>query len=279
MYFHKHYELTKIFKHAMTKIFFILIFIPFTLFSQQKEEPIDADRPDQTESPTISAFMRPQLELGYYYEKTFDDTYFQETNTLHPSGLLRFAFAEDAELRLYVNFRSRHTHQTSNVSLEIYDSKELGVMPVTLGTKIKVFKHKKLIPETSVLFDLSIGSWASKDFRTDEVNPTLTLCFQNNFKKLAVTYNLGASMTDQLSTLFSFYTMNISYPIIKRLSLYGEIFGTYTRHGEPDNRIDGGFTFIIGKDIQIDAMAGKGLGKYLPVYFFSAGISFRLPKI
>jgi hypothetical protein len=73
--------------------------------------------------------------------------------------------------------------------------------------------------------------------------------------------------------------LNISYPIIKRLSVYGEVFGTYTRHSEPDNRIDGGFTFLIGKDIQIDAMAGKGLSDYLPKYFFSAGISFRLPKI
>jgi hypothetical protein len=262
----------------MTKIFFILIFIPITSFSQQKEEPIDADRPDQTQSPTISVFMRPQLELGYYYEKTSDDTYDKETNMLHPAGLLRLAFAEDAELRLYVNFRNQTITTKYGNSLPEEHTK-LGITPVTLGTKIKVFKHKKLIPETSVLFDVSIGSWASHDFRTDEVNPTLTLCFQNNFKKLSVTYNLGVSMTDQLSNLYSFYTMNIAYPVIKRLSVYGEVFGTYTRHGEPDNRIDGGLLFLIGKDIQIDAMAGKGLGEHLPVYFFSAGISFRLPKI
>lgn len=265
----------------MSKIIFILIltFLPVNLYSQQKEEPIDADRPDQTESPTISALWRPQFELGYYYEKTFDDTYYTETNMLHPAGLLRLAFAEDAELRLYVNFRKQNIRTSSNVSLEITDETKLGLMPVTLGTKIKVFKHKKLIPETSVLFDLSIGSWASKDFKTDEVNPTLTLCFQNNFKKLSVTYNLGLSMTDQLGNMYNFYTLNISYQIIKRLSLYGEVFGTYNKHSAPDNRIDGGLTLLIGKDIQIDAMAGKGLSDYLPKYFFSAGISFRLPKI
>jgi hypothetical protein len=263
----------------MRKIFFILIFIPITIFSQQKESLIDADRPDQTESPTISAFMRPQIELGYYYERTSEGTYFTETNMLYPAALLRLGVAEDAELRMYVNIRNLKFEQTGGVPGIASTTSTTGLMPIAFGTKLKVFKHKKLIPEISVLFDISVGSWASKVFKTDEVNPTLTMLFQNKFKQLSVTYNLGLAMTNQLENTFEFYTFNLSYSITKRLQIFGEVFGTYTKHGLPDNRFDGGLSFIIGKDIQIDAMGGKGIGEHLPVYFFSAGISFRLPKI
>lgn len=114
----------------MRKIIFIFL---LTIYSNLKaQESIQTDRPDQTESTSITPTNLLQIETGLFFEKNSD----QSTNYSHPTVLWKYGINENFELRMVTEFNS-----------ENFENKKMtGIAPLTFGFKAKLLKENKIIP-------------------------------------------------------------------------------------------------------------------------------------
>ena len=96
---------------------FSLLFLSLYCYSQETE-PIQTDRPDQTETPAIVPKGMFQVETGFSFQKNNKNN---NTNTL-PSTLWKYGVNENFELRLITEF----------VSDKIEDRTVSGLNPIFL---------------------------------------------------------------------------------------------------------------------------------------------------
>ena len=136
----------------MKKIVFILCVIGITKI-QAQNEPIQCDRPDQTETPSIVPKGMFQVEMGFTFQK---NDKISNTNSL-PSVLWKYGVNENFELRLITEF----------VSEKINDEKSSGLTPVLIGFKVKLCEEKGIIPKTSFIGHVEVSSrsltWALRE--------------------------------------------------------------------------------------------------------------------
>src|SRR5690606_26159678 len=117
----------------MRKIIFIFL---LTIYSNLKaQESIQTDRPDQTESTSITPTNFLQIETGLFFEKNSD----QSTNYSHPTVLWKYGINENFELRMVTEFNSENFE----------NKKMIGIAPLTFGFKAKLLKENKIIPNIS----------------------------------------------------------------------------------------------------------------------------------
>lgn len=117
----------------MKKIILIIIWIPFLTFSQEIE-PIQTDRPDQTETPYLVPKKMFQVENGFSFQKNNVNS---KTLTL-PSSLWKYGVNDNFELRLITEFLIDKN----------FDSEISGLNPVLVGCKIKIAEEKGIFPKT-----------------------------------------------------------------------------------------------------------------------------------
>ena len=118
------------------KALFSLLFLSLSFYAQETE-PIQTDRPDQTETPAIVPKGMFQVETGFSFQKNKQNN---NTNTL-PSTLWKYGVNENFELRLITEF----------ISEKIEDRTFSGLNPILLGCKIKISDEKGIFPKTSFI--------------------------------------------------------------------------------------------------------------------------------
>lgn len=127
----------------MSKNYFMRIKLLLFLFFQtaivtaQQIEPIQADRPDQTETPYLVPTGMLQVETGFSFQK---NDAFSNTNAL-PSTLWKYGLNDNFELRLITSFTSEN-NQNETIS---------GINPILIGCKIKIVMKKDLFQKHHLL--------------------------------------------------------------------------------------------------------------------------------
>ena len=193
------------------KIYLIILFISVNVFAQNIE-PIQADRPDQTETPAIVPKGMFQVESGFTFQKNDG---FSQTNSL-PTVLWKYGINENFELRLITEFIDE---KTNNESI-------LGLNPVIIGCKIKIADEKGIVPKTSFIGHISIPKLATSSFKTDFFAPELRIVMQHSLsEKLSLSYNLGAEWDGFSPEPTFIYTLTSGYLISQKLGFYAEFFG------------------------------------------------------
>jgi hypothetical protein len=76
------------------------------------------------------------------------------------------------------------------------------------------------------------------------------------------------------------YTLVISGPLSPRLSAFAETFGAVPVGSERPGRVslDGGFTYLLRENLQLDISGGVGLDADADDWFLGAGASVRVPR-
>src|SRR4051794_18600357 len=113
--------------------FRIVLLLSF-FFSQSalaQIEPLEADRPDQTESPSTVLKKHLQFETGIVFEK--DNLESTETNSFTlPTLLVKYGVGENLELRLIVEnafVETKDAYKQSNIK---------GISPIEAGLKLHI---------------------------------------------------------------------------------------------------------------------------------------------
>lgn len=240
---------------------FFLLFLSFRL-SAQELPTIQTDRPDQTESPFLVPARHLQVEAGFLFEQTDKDN----TSYDHPSLLIKYGVNEYFELRFIPEYVTQHT-STKKLS---------GVSPVTFGMKIKMAEEKGILPQVGFIGHI-ISNIASKGLKSTWFAPAFRFTLQNTITPaLSLGYNFGMEWNGETPEPAYIYTLSLAFSLTEKLGAYTEAYGFLSRYTRPDHRVDGGFTYLLKKNILLDLSGGIGITPHSPDYYIASGISFRL---
>lgn len=245
-----------------SKILLLFLLISSSIYSQAID-PIQADRPDQTETPAIVPKGMFQVETGFTFQK--NDALSKSLGL--PSTLWKYGVNDNFELRLITEFLSE----------EINNEKFNGFTPVSVGFKVKLTDENGIIPKTSFVGHISLPNAASKEFKTEFFAPEFRFVMQHNLsEKLSFSYNLGTEWEGFSAEPTFIYTNAIGYSISDKLGSYIELFGFIPQKEKSNHSIDGGITYLINHNFMLDLSSGIGISKNAPKNYFAFGFSFRI---
>jgi Putative MetA-pathway of phenol degradation len=246
----------------MKNIFQIIVFGFFGCISAQDLEPIQADRPDQTETPSLVPNGMFQVETGFTFQKNDE---LSSTNSL-PTVLWKYGVNENFELRLISEFLSE----------KINSEQQDGLAPIYVGFKVKLADEKGIIPKTSFISHIGLPSAASTKYKTEFYAPEFRFVMQHTLsEKMSFSYNLGAEW-DGFSAEPSFlYTVTTGYSITSKIGSYVELFGFAPEKNKANHSFDGGITYLINNNFMLDLSSGIGITSNAPEHYIAVGFSFR----
>lgn len=222
------------------------------------------DRPDATESSAVVTPGRAQAELGWTRAEDGGGRSDELQQTL-----LRFGVAERLELRL-----------GWSGYLDATGGEGDGAGDGEIGTKVYLWGERGAVPEAALLASLSLP-WGDKDVSSRESDPGFRFSMSHTLSdRVSLGYNLGAEWaTEDGSTLGSFvYTAALGFGLTDTIGAYIEVFGDMGMNAPGDaHSLDGGFTFLLRPNLQIDVLAGVGLNGEADDWFAGAGVSCRFP--
>lgn len=270
---------------TITVLLSLILLFGKASFSQETGDII-TDRPDQSESAVTMSKGFIQVELGgtYEYDKISSGDPLVLTTDFRtvsaPSFLIRYGLAKKIELRLSGEFISQKTSQSLQTITQSSESSTVnGIAPLVVGAKFRLFDERNSRPEAAILASLSIPVFDNA-FKTQHLGAEVRLALANTLtEKLGVSYNIGAEWDGEDNTNpTGLYTLAFGLGINNNLSAFAEVYGFLRNGSEPDHRLDGGFTYLLAKNVQADISGGIGITETAPDFFIGAGVSFRLPR-
>jgi hypothetical protein len=247
------------------------------------EEPLATDRPDFTEASSVVGWGVAQVETGYTYvyrDDNREDTLTQSHNL--PEMLWRVGIHEDVEIRLFWNYLWERTTGGGAVSTPE------GAEDLVVGFKFALTEQDALRPEAALIVDMSVPTGA-RAFRIDDPQAGFNLLYgwdlprdfslagSTGFATQHEDVPLGAGFDGDGHGVFH-QSATVGIPVAESVGMYLEYFGLYTVARDenfPENYVDGGFTYKITGDVQLDARAGKGLNSQADDFFGGVGLSLR----
>ena len=243
----------------------LLLLALFSGTGHAQMEPLEADRPDQTESPAIVPEGWFQLESGWVRETTADGS----GSSSLPGMLAKVGLTEQLELRLIAE---RMEERASDGSVQFR-----GLLPMEVGAKLALCTEQGWRPRTSLMGHFGIPSSGSEVFKATSAFGDLRFTLQHSLSsRLGLGYNLGAEWSDDPFRVIGLYTITLGASLGERFGCYGELFGFVGEGAPADHRFDAGITCRLGPDVLLDVSGGAELDGS-GTWFIGAGISFRLP--
>lgn len=232
-------------------------------YAAHTQNSISTDRPDMTETSAAVEKGTFQFETGFTYD-------FMGQNSVITNGsLLRFGVLSGTELRLDVSF-SKFDKASSGVEKTV-------LWPIGFGFKTDLRKQNGIIPEMAVIGSLSLNKLASKSVQPEAIAPNFALTMSNAItEKWSIGYNLGMMWDGHSIEPHYVYTLATGVSLNETIGVYAEVYGFLKKEATPSHWIDGGFTFKLNKDMQIDISGGTLLSGGPSQSFISAGFSFRI---
>lgn len=219
------------------------------------------DRPDQTESSTTVPYGSVQIETGWLHSEEDDDDL--ETDTF-PQTLLRYGLADNLELRL--NYDGYIWENAAGSRAVATDNEGSG--DVAVGFKLKLLEEKGWLPETALVSHIGFPT-GKAPFSSERFDPDYRLAFSHTLSDcLSFGYNLGQAWVSEedaagdRDTRHQFiYSAALGIGLTDKLGCFVELFGDIPTgsDGGPANSFDGGFTFLMADNLQVDVSSGAGL--------------------
>ncbi len=246
-----------------------------TLRAQEITPEMVTDRPDQTESAAIVPAKSLQIETGFEFEKTNRKQYTIKNTTFH-STLLRYGLSKRFELRLENSYVSSSFSRKNELELIAVDK---GLGPLSPGFKLLLSKPGADSPAIALLASATLPGIGHMAFRPSKVAPAFRFNISMPFgEALSLATNVGAEWDGLINTPTYIYTFAVGYSATPKLGLFAESYGFIHDLFPADHRLDGGVTFSVKPNVQLDAMAGVGLSAHSPTWLVGTGISVRIPQ-
>ena len=240
------------------------------------EEPLVTDRPDFTEASSTVGLGVAQIEFGYTY--TYDNDGVSSTRSHSgPETLLRYGIlAEWLELRVAWNYADERIN-TSGLS-----AFQSGAEDLYLGLKIGLTPQECLLPEMAIIPQMTIPT-GSDGFTSDEVLPGVNWLYSWGLTdRIAIAGSTQANRAADEQTDETFLEVaqsaTIGFGLTDRIGAYSEWYGIFPSGADtvrPQHYYNGGFTYLINNDFQLDWRAGAGLNEFADDYFVGAGGAMR----
>lgn len=249
-------------------LFVLLIcLIKFSFCIAQKNGRMVTDRPDQTESPTITKMGYFQFETGFNFEKEDVDN----ATITHPTLLLRYGIIENFEIRVNMDFAT----QIDNIST-CKNEQSTGLMPIEIGGKYNIVDGNGMFPDMAIIFGATPNFLASENFKRNYWGGNIKLAAEKQLSdKLQLGYNIGVDWAELGKQPHWIYTNTCGVALTERLEVYAEIFGAVHKLKKPDHNIAAGTLFYLNNNASIDISCSKSISDQNK-WYTAVGFSFRI---
>ena len=238
---------------------------------------MNTDRPDFTESSRTVGQGVTQWELGYTYSYNDDDGV-QARSHNYPEALLRAGILADwLELRVGWCYAEQVAQTTGGSRERSYGSEDLY-----LGFKIGLTPQDGWLPEMALMPQMMVPigsggltageclpginwtySWELNDrwvvAGQTQLNRALDTATNRPFLDVSQSATMGLGITERLGGYLEWYVMIPDGADVDPTLHY----------------LNGGFTFAVNEDLQLDARVGRGLSQSADDYFAGSGLVFR----
>lgn len=265
----------KYFRTMFDKIFFSIFFLSgINVIAQDREqEEMVTDRPDQTESSSLILKGFLQVETGGFYE-SYEESEIETEVIGYNTSLFRYGFLENLELRLGFNVQE---FKTDYRDLH-FDDQNTGISPLLLGAKIGIAEENHNFPEIAFMGHLYLPFPASASQKTETTGVDFRFAFSHTLsERSGLAYNIGAQWRDDNPEAIYIITLAYAFKVTQNFGVFAEYFADFPEDGSPVHSLDGGITYSLKPNIQLDAYAGRGLTEN-SYFLMGAGISFRIPN-
>ncbi len=246
------------------QILIIVLFLyPVTAFSQEaKQTELIGDRPDQTESAFIIPKGYFQFEDGFLFENETNET----QNISFSSMLLRYGLFDNFELRFATEYNKTKSNRFTDIS---------GFSPVTIGGKIHVNNESGWIPQIAFLAHLNIAETGVKEFMQDFHSTHMALTFNHTINEMwSIGYSFGVEFPSDIDYSIGTYTVVTGIAITEKIGAFAEAYGDFSQYMYADNNVNGGVTYLVLPNLQIDIAGGFGLSQNSYKNYFGFGIIY-----
>lgn len=239
------------------------------------EDALVPDRPGLLVSSQTVGLGRTHLELGANYERNQTGT--QKIRVWTAPVSLRYGIGDEFELRLESD---TFTHQRENDAGVA--GKMDGVADVAVGFKwrVKDFEVGSSMPAMAWWFSADLPT-GGQDLRGSGVRPALHLTMEWPLSEMTgigfmpgLKYDRDDSGRYWSGVVGVAYSRQWSERLGSVLALEGQQLAT-TRHGGNIVDLNLSLTYLVDKDIQMDAAAGFGLNERSPDIAMTVGVSLR----
>lgn len=154
----------------------VVLCVASTLQAQTVTDPLNSDRPDQSEGPFVLACGMVQVESGTLLEEAGGTSVVQNT-------MLRFGINGSTEARLLIDAG--------------YDGSRWGFYPVGLSLKQKLVRPKGPRPDVALVGYVYLHPLATAEHRDATLSSTWVVAAENALgERFSVTYTAGGSFND-----------------------------------------------------------------------------------
>jgi hypothetical protein len=238
-------------------------------------EPLEANRPGRADPPTVLAPGVAHIEGGFSFERETEGEPDTDTLTL-PEIELRLGVYERLELQLFAEGLVQEWDDGAG--------NRTGGSDLELDARVRLWEQAGWRPATAVDFGVSFPT-GSGFATSDGFDPEGEILYAWDF---AERWNLNgnfdfASETqgdDDSSRHFVYRPeLALGLTISDRLGSFVEYYGVIEESAADQHSVDGGVTFLLSEDLQLDISAGAGLNDAAPDFFVAAGVAWRLPRL
>ncbi len=259
-------SLIYILEFFMLRIAFIL-FVPFFLINSANAEfkqDMETDRPDFTEGTQTITPGHFQFEMGYTY--THDDE--AGTNTedhTFPEIIARVGISDNLEFRYFWPGWS-------------FTDDEEGGTDFNFGFKTRLIEDGPLT--LSLLSDINVPTGAESK-SSDKVEPAVKFLWAQECSdnlSIAGNFNFSVPVDEEKDYYFEpSASFSIAPSLTETIGAYFEYFGFYPANigVTSTHYLNGGLTYAMTSNIQLDARVGFGLNEDADDFFTGTGLSFR----
>lgn len=228
--------------------------------------PISTSRPSFSAPSTTLQRGQWQLEGGYQYTSDDGSGIDSDAHTL-PFLLVRTGVSNRLELDLFWTG---------------YSDVDTNVGDIDGASDLSVGLSYQLMPDDSKLGMSVFGALSlpvgSDDFSSDEVDPGAGLAWSYALDAgpglfgtvVANSVTSGDERETQLGT-----AVGLAHALSERIGSYVEYFSIHSDSADSAHSIDGGLTYLVNRDVQLDIYAGGGLNDEADDFFIGSGVAWR----
>lgn len=238
-------------------LIFIWCLLSFAIVIAQRSEPIITDRPTQSAASSVMSVGKVLVEYGFASEKTSPSI----DNTIFANIHARMGLIEGLELRITQNYLQQ----------KIGGNNIKGLSPAALGVKAALLEEKGIIPEMSVIGQVTFKT-GKEEFRPARAVPEIRLNCSNTLSEyLSIGYNVGVGLPED--NAYFLYTLVLGYSFYPNWTIFVEPYG-FLFDTASDHRFNGGFIYLVSDRFQLDVSGGLGISDIAPDSFIGFGAAY-----
>jgi hypothetical protein len=243
------------------------------------DEPLVTDRPDFTEASSTVGQGVTQIEAGYVYVKDNSEDGSHDGHA-YPDLLVRHGILQNwLELRVAWTYLSERetigrVTTTNDRSSDLY-----------LGLKVGLTPQLDWLPEMALIPQMFVPVSSDPILGGGEVLPGINWVYSwelSDSLSMAGSSQINRALDSETGAPFGLFAQSWVFgaSLSDRIGSYAEWFALVPDGADSvrtQHYANGGFTYLVNNNIQLDLRAGVGLSDASDDFFAGSGIAIRLP--